>query len=149
MGQTTLRCVFDTNVVVSALVFPGRQLAWLRRAWATCDVVPLASRATIDELLRVLEYPKFRLGHEERLELLGDYLPFCQTILLDQNVPDLPRCEDPDDQKFLELAAIGNADWLVSGDPHLLDLAGKTSFSILKPAEACDRLSEPSRRGGG
>lgn len=149
MGQNTLKCVLDTNVIVSALVFSSRQMAWLRRFWTSGDILPLASRATIDELLRVLAYPKFRLAPNERMELLGDYIPFCQIVLMDSDVADLPHCKDPDDQKFLELAVAGKADWLVTGDPHLLDLAGKTAFSILKPAEARDRLSKRPGRGRG
>jgi predicted nucleic acid-binding protein len=60
-----VRAVFDTNVVVSALVF-GRRLAWLRQAWASGQVVPLLCRPTAEELLRVLAYPKFRLTPAER-----------------------------------------------------------------------------------
>lgn len=147
MGKKKLRCVFDTNVVISALVFSGRRLAWLRRAWLTTELVPLASQETIAELVRVLEYPKFRLAQEERLELLGDYLPFCDSVDIGQelpDLPDLPRRDDPDDQKFLKLAAAGEADWLITGDPHLLKLAGQTRFSILEPALARDRLSTMS-----
>ena len=134
--------MFDTNVVVSALVFSGRRLSWLRQAWVTGELVPLASQASIAELLRVLEYPKFRLQQQERLELLGDYLPFCQSVEIGEDLPDLPRCDDADDQKFLELAEAGAADWLVTGDPHLLKLAGRTRFAILDPARARDRLSK-------
>ncbi|MDT8437522.1 MAG: putative toxin-antitoxin system toxin component, PIN family [Wenzhouxiangellaceae bacterium] len=145
MGPNTLKCVLDTNVVVSALIFSGRRMAWLRRAWASGDMLPLASRATTDELLRVLSYPKFKLAREEQLELLGDYLPYCQIVQIDSDVPELPRCEDPDDQKFLDLASVGQADWLITGDPHLLALAGQTSFAVLKPAEARDRLATRPR----
>jgi hypothetical protein len=56
----SLRAVFDTNIVVSALVFGGR-LSWLRTAWAARSVVPVICRGTIFELVRVLAYPKFRL----------------------------------------------------------------------------------------
>lgn len=130
------------NVVVSALVF-SRRTAWLRRAWATRELQPLVNKETVGELLRVLEYPKFRLESAERMELLGEYLPFCETVS-PRKPPALPPCEDPDDQKFLELAAVGEADWLITDDPHLLNLADKTSFLILKPAEARERLADPS-----
>lgn len=66
-----MRAVFDTNVVVSALVF-GRRLAWLRQAWAAGALVPVVCRPTVDELLRVLAYPKFRLAPAERQALLED-----------------------------------------------------------------------------
>ena len=48
-----MRAVFDTDVVLSALVF-GRRLRWLRRAWADGTVAPIVCRETVTELLRVL-----------------------------------------------------------------------------------------------
>ena len=50
-----MRAVFDSNVVLSALVF-GRRLFWLRRAWASGAVTPIACRETVTELVRVLAY---------------------------------------------------------------------------------------------
>lgn len=96
----------------------------------------------------MLEYPKFRLDSAERMELLGDYLPLCETVSIDTKPPKLPQCEDPDDQKFLELAASGKAEWLITGDPHLLKLNSQTKLEILKPADALDRLKQGSTRGG-
>ena len=60
-----MRAVLDSNVVLSALVF-GRRLFWLRRAWASGAVTPIACRETVTELLRVLAYPKFRLDAAPR-----------------------------------------------------------------------------------
>lgn len=120
------------------------RLARLRRAWISGDLLPLVSKQTVAELLRVLEYPKCRLDSGERMELLGDCLPFCETVSIDRKPPKLPQCEDPDDQKFLELAAAGKAEWLITGDPHLLKLSNQTTFRILKPAAV---ENEPRRRG--
>jgi uncharacterized protein len=58
----TLRVVLDTNIVLSALLFKSGRLAWLLPAWQEYRVVPLVCRDTLDELLRVLDYPKFRLS---------------------------------------------------------------------------------------
>lgn len=146
MGQKRLsiRCVCDTNVVVSALVFRSGHSAWLRRAWASGTLIPLVSKDTVSELLRVLDYPKFGLDSAEKMELLGDYLPFCETVSIREKPTDLPRCEDSDDQKFLELAAYCRVEWLITGDPHLLKLTNQTTLSILKSAKARSRLSEAS-----
>ena len=118
-----LRAVFDTNVVVSALVF-GRRLAWVRRAWANGAVVPIVCRETATELLRVLAYPKFRLTQAECESLLSDYLPFVEMARLPIRLPDLPAaCRDRDDAVFLHLTIASNADALVTGDSDLADLA--------------------------
>lgn len=124
----------DTNVVVSALVFHQGQLAWLRNAWQAGTVRPLVSQTTVQELLRVLSYPKFKLSHEELNELLADYLPFAEAVAVPAAIT-LVSGPDPDDQKFLELALAANADALVTGDADLLGLSMEVPFRILRPAE--------------
>ena len=56
-----IRVVFDTNTVISALLFGGA-LSWLVPHWQLRVSVPLVSCATADEFLRVLRYPKFGLS---------------------------------------------------------------------------------------
>ena len=121
--MTVARAVLDTNVVVSALVFSHGRVAWLRAAWQAGAVKPLISRAVVTELIRVLEYPKFRLEPEEREILLGDYLPACEVVRVAGKQRNIPDCRDPDDRKFLELAVAGKAQWLVTGDADLQALA--------------------------
>jgi putative PIN family toxin of toxin-antitoxin system len=125
------RVVFDTNVVVSALLFANGRLAWLRRHWREGGCIPLLSRATAAELARVLGYPKFGLSPDDRRELLGDYLPRCQIVELTQRCPIIGR--DGTDQPLLDLAQSAMADLLVSGDKDLLALAGQTEFLIETP----------------
>ena len=117
-----LRVVLDTNVVLSALVFGGGTAGRLRRGWQQGAWVPLASTATVQELVRVLAYPKFRLSAQEQEELLADYLPYTQTVRIPQPPPPVPNCRDPLDVPFMHLAAAGGADVLVSGDRDLLVL---------------------------
>ena len=129
----TQRVVFDTTVVLSALAFQGGQLAWLRGHWRDGGCIPVVSRDTVAELVRILDYRKFRLTAERRHELLADYLPYCEII-------DVARkcvivCRDPKDQPFLDLAHSGKAESLVSGDRDLLALAGQTEFLIESPEE--------------
>lgn len=115
--------VLDTNLLLSALVFSGGRLAALRTAWQTGRCVPLVSQATAAELIRVLTYPKFRLSPSDREELLADYLPHCRSVRIPARLPKLPTCRDANDQMFIELAAVGKADFLVTGDQDLLVLA--------------------------
>ena len=118
-----LRVVLDTNVVLSALVFGGGAAGRLRLAWQHGGLTPLISTATARELMRVLAYPKFRLSQSDQEELLADYLPYAQTVRMPQAAPAVPACRDPLDAPFLELASVGKARWLVSGDKDLLVLA--------------------------
>ncbi|MDX9709120.1 MAG: putative toxin-antitoxin system toxin component, PIN family [Trichloromonas sp.] len=133
------RVVFDTNVVVSALLFRHGHLSWWRKAWREGRAIPLLGRETVAELVRVLSYPKFRLKPEEIEALLADYLP-CGEVITDKPTEKAPSCRDPDDQKFIDLAFAGNADWLVSGDNDLLVMAPMCPFEILPPATAGVKL---------
>ena len=133
--------VFDTNVVVSALVF-GSRLAWLRQAWARGAVTPIVCRETVAELLRVLAYKKFRLDAVSRDLLLADYLPFVETAALPDTPPLLPlACRDRDDVVFLHLAIDSRADFLVSGDADLTVLA--SAYPVLSPAALRQRAAIP------
>jgi putative PIN family toxin of toxin-antitoxin system len=128
--RPTRPVVFDTNVVLSALLFPTGRLAWLRTHWRE-GVVPLVSAATARELTRVLGYSKFRLSERYRLEALALYLPYCEHINPVNKCP--VECRDSKDQPLLDLAQSGNADFLVTGDDDLLVLAGQTAFAIETP----------------
>ena len=133
-----MRAVFDTTVVVSALVFGGR-LQWLRQAWASGTVGPIVCRETIGELLRVLAYPRFRLDAAARDALLADYLPFAEVVRLPDSLPELPLgCRDRDDVVFLHLAIASHADYLVSGDTDLKVLA--SAYSVVSPHMFRQRL---------
>lgn len=129
----TQRIVFDTTTVVSALVFTSGRLAWLRAHWLNADCIPLASRDSVAELVRILQHRKFHLTAEEQRELLADYLPFCEIVEVTRKCGVL--CRDVKDQMFLDLAHSAKADLLVSGDRDLLVLAGQTRFPIESPEE--------------
>jgi uncharacterized protein len=127
----TVRAVLDTNIVVSALLFAHGRLAPVRLAWQADAFAPLASAATVEELIRVLSYAKFKLTAEDRDELLGDYLPYCTTVRIPAKAPKAPSCRDPWDLPFLQLAAYAKANFLVTGDKDLLDIRDKKRFAIV------------------
>jgi putative PIN family toxin of toxin-antitoxin system len=133
------RVVFDTNVVLSALLFTHGQLSWLVGHWQAGNCVPLISRATATELARILSYPKFRLTANEQLEALASYIPYCEAVEIANSCPVL--CRDAKDQPFLDLAQSGIADVLVTGDEDLLALIGHTEFVIETPEEYRRRVS--------
>lgn len=124
------RVVFDSNVVLSALLFAGR-LSWLVDHWQAGECLPLVSNSTAEELARVLAYSKFRLTADEQLEALGAYVPSCEIVEVTECCAAI--CRDPKDQMLLDLAESGKADLLVTGDEDLLALAGQTSFLIETP----------------
>jgi putative PIN family toxin of toxin-antitoxin system len=133
------RVVFDTNVVLSALLFTHGRLSWLVGHWEAGDCVPLISRVAAEELTRILAYPKFRLTADEQLEALASYIPYCEAVEIVKSCPVL--CRDAKDQPFLDLAHSGKADVLVTGDEDLLVLTGQTAFIIETPEAYRVRVS--------
>jgi len=141
------RVVFDTNVVVSALLFPGGRLAWLREHWRLGGAVPLISQVTTWELTRVLAYAKFRLFEQYRMEALALYLPYCESLHPADRCPI--ECSDAKDQALLNLAQSGKADVLVTDDNDLLVLDGQAGFAIETPEAYRLRARGASNRGRG
>ena len=144
--------VFDTTVVVSALLFTSGRLAWLRAHWRAGDALPLASRATIEELTRVLRYPKFQLCSDNRDELLAEYLPYCEIVKVTRK--SKLACRDKNDQPFLDLAESGKADlWSPEIETSWL-WPGKRGFSLKPPQPivraylACRTTPFPEDRRG-
>ena len=131
--SATFRVVLDTNVVLSALVFRTGAAGQVRQAWQRGLVLPLASTATVQELVRVLAYPKLRLSKAEQDELLADYLPYAETVRIAQPPPTVPDCRDALDMPFMHLAVAGKAQVLVTGDRDLLAIAAEFERAISCP----------------
>lgn len=149
-----MRVVLDTNVLVSLYVFADSRFAPLREKVESGDWQALTGDACLEEFRRVLTYPMFDLSADRQQAALAAYQLRVQRIpaLADGAArADLPRCKDRDDQKFLELARDGKADWLVTADKALLKLARRERlrglFRILTPeaalAETC-RYTTPT-----
>lgn len=134
------RVVLDTNCLVSALIFSRGKFAWLREAWQTKRLIPLASRDTVSELLRVLAYPKFKLSPDEQWALLAEFLPFVETVKVETPPAGLPEIRDADNVIFLALAAVGQADALVSGDGDIQAVRSQFRIPVLSVAEFADWL---------
>lgn len=136
------RVVLDTNVVLSALLFAQGRLAPFRRAWQRAAIHPLASPPTVEELMRTLAYPKFKLTAEEQHELVADYLPYCTTVRMPARLPKTPPCRDPFDVVFLQLAIVGKANYLVTGDKDVLALMGRIRCAIVTPEALLSTLEK-------
>jgi putative PIN family toxin of toxin-antitoxin system len=126
-----VKVVFDTNILVSALVFPGGQAeAALLRIIEESDELVL-SRPILDELLGVLAR-KFARDAEE--------LAHAALFLSDLAVMVRPRrtldvVKDEPDNRVLECAVTARADVIVTGDKALLELRQDRSVRIISLRE--------------
>jgi putative PIN family toxin of toxin-antitoxin system len=98
--------------------------------WQSRRIVMLISRAILEEYLRVLAYPKFRLSNEAIKGLMEEeILPFVETVRVRRRLSVVRR--DPDDDKLLECAVGDRAECLVTGDRDLLALGSYRGVQIL------------------
>ncbi len=137
-----IRAVLDTNVVVSALLFSGPP-SRLISAWQSGRLRLVVSAPILDEYIRVLAYPKFKLTNTEIRGLLEEELiPFMETVTaVPTTIPDL---RDPDDAKFITCAVAAGVRWLVSGDDDLLSLHHVESVDILSVTAFLQQLKRRS-----
>ena len=140
-----MRLVLDTNIVMDLLHFGDRHTHPLKTAIQTGKVQCFTDAECLAELERVTGYPEFGLSNEKREALLETYRKFAQSCEAQESENFfLPRCRDPDDQKFLILAARCHADLLITRDKLLLKLAHHRRipppFAIITAEAACQLL---------
>jgi putative PIN family toxin of toxin-antitoxin system len=129
----SVRYVFDTNTLVSAVLFehstPGQAL---RRALSRGRV--LLSPLILEELAEVLQREKFEryVTAAEREEFL---VAFVERALFMEPTEEVRACRDARDDKFLELAVSGRAVYIISGDADLLVLHPFRDIAIMTAAE--------------
>ena len=144
--------MLDTNVVLDLLHFDDATARPLRLALEDGRVRCVVTDATLAEWRRVLAYPEFALDPVQQAALFARYQALAvqaDSAGVDVGLPPIhygltpvwrrmPRCSDPDDQKFIELAAAAEAQGLVSKDRAVLKLRRRCApfFQVMTPAEA-------------
>ncbi len=132
-----MRVVFDNNVLVSAALISGVP----RKAFDKLldHGTALTSIPVLLELADVLNREKFDkyLTHEERMRFMVSYLKVAEMVDIDETII---ACRDPKDDKLLELAAAGNADFLITGDTDLLVLDPFRTVKIITAREFLDEV---------
>src|SRR5689334_1161400 len=127
-----MKCVFDTNVLISALLFPNSVPRKALRSALERGIV-YCSEECFAELSTRLSRRKFDtyLTEEDRsalIPLLREQLEFTDVI------HDVNKSRDQSDNKFLSLAATIGAEYLITGDSDLLTIGSYLNISIIRPA---------------
>lgn len=135
-----IRLVLDTNVWLDWLVFDEPAIAPLRAAHDAQRIEIVMDVACEAELVRVLAYDLGR--HSIDAAAQAGCIARCRGIVTGVQAglaEGLPQCRDPDDQKFLALAYAARADFLVTKDQALLELARRVAqFRIVAPADCAN-----------
>lgn len=139
-----MRLVLDTNIWLDWLVFDDPEIAPLRALVEAGTASIVINPACAEELRRVLGYPlqKWTLNAADQCSRMAQCLAIAQMVEPGP-VEGLPACSDPDDQKFVQLAAGAQARFLISKDLALLALARRRPmlpFHIMNSREFMARL---------
>lgn len=135
----SLRVVFDTNVLVSAIGFGGKPWNCLVLAFVG-DVEMITADAAIAEFERVLGYDRLPFTEAEQEQYPA--LIRAEATVVDPDASVQVIDDDPDDDLFLEIALEAEAECVVSGDPHLTELGSFRGIDIVSPSEFLEGSNE-------
>jgi len=125
-----MRIILDTNVFISGIFFSGPP-SQILKAWANQSFQIVLSQQILNEYQRVAE------DLSSKFQTI-DILPIIELVTIHGQFVDtqgfnISVCQDPDDNKFIECAVASNCKIIISGDKHLLKLAGYHGIAILNP----------------
>jgi len=131
-----VRVILDTNVFISGIFFSGPP-SQILKAWLNQSFQIVLSQQILDEYQRVAEALSSKFP-------TVDILPIIELVTIhgqfvDTQGFDVSVCEDPDDDKFLECAVASKCKTIISGDKHLLKLAGYQGIMVLTPRDFMEK----------
>jgi putative PIN family toxin of toxin-antitoxin system len=137
-----MRLVLDTNIMVSIYLYADPRHSTLREHYVNnAGATLLLDAVCYEELAHVMRSEQFATLRAERgvdvealLITIADEGEWVASAV-PQGMPSLPICRDPDDQKFLHLAARGGAHALLTYDKALLKCRGRVPYAIMRPEE--------------
>ena len=139
-----LRVVIDTNVIVSGILSRKGAPAEILNAWRERRFLLLITPAIVAEVSAVLRYPRISEKYSLSEEVIDQTISLLEhdALLVPGGVDvagSLPA--DPKDEMFLACALEGEADVIVSGDHHLLDLGAYRDITIINAGRFLDQLN--------
>ena len=127
-----IKAILDTNVVISAIIFGGKPRRVLNLA-IEGKISLFFSEPMFEEIRKILGGRKFRFTASQLLAVERELEAISGTVYPDKSIKIVK--DDPDDDVFIECALAADADYIVSGDKHLLDLKRYGNIKIVNAAE--------------
>jgi putative PIN family toxin of toxin-antitoxin system len=132
-----LRIVLDSNVIVSALISDGKPRDLFKKGIESQFMI-VTSESLLKELSRVLRRPKFKTNPNEIRRITQALLNTTELVSLKTELHVVK--DDPKDDIIIETAYDGHADFIVTGDRHLLELESFREIKITTVEEALKLL---------
>lgn len=131
-----IRAVLDTNVLVSGTIHPAGPSRRIITAWLERRFTLLISPLLIAEFMRVLRYPRilrrYSLTESDIRVVLIRVITLAELVDDPLEIPSAIE-DDPADNVVLACAETGRADYIVSGDDHLLELSKYKGIPVVTP----------------
>lgn len=127
MGKVA-KIVIDTNVFISAFGWDGKPEAVVQLV-ENGAVTNFITQEIFEELKKVVSYPKLKFSESLQVKIIEFVFAHSRFLPYPTRLP-FPLSKDPDDDKFVACAISAHAEYIVSGDTHLLKLK-----------KACHRIS--------
>ena len=128
-----MRVVLDTNVFISGIFWSGNYCSQIIDKWKNKEIELVSSLETIEELVETLK--NFKISMPENMIEEWKNLILNNSLLVQVSSKIDAIREDPEDNKFLEVAVDGKADFIISQDKHLLNLKEHQGIKIVNPEE--------------
>ena len=142
-----LKVVLDTNIFVSSLLVKSGLPAQVLDIWRERGYLLIVSHDIITEIHSTLSYPRIRRKYALTDDDVAQLIALLeQDALVVPGHADVARTvtDDPADEMVLACAVDAQADVIVSGDHHLVDLGSFRSISILTARQFLERLETPT-----
>jgi uncharacterized protein len=137
-----LKAVIDTNLFVSGLFSRDSVSARLQNHWINLDFILVTSIDIIKEVNRVLHYPRIQERFAPTDATLKRFfrLIFRKAVITKDLYQTDRLTDDPTDNKFLACALEGQADYIVSRDPHLRNIKHFQGIQIIDATTFVDKI---------
>ena len=127
-----IRAVLDTNIFISGIHWSGASEKVLR-LWFLDKFKLVSSAETIGEFVKIMASFKIPMKNEDILWWESLILEKSELVVPNKKINIVK--DDPDDNKFIEAALEGNADYIVTQDNHLLKIKEFKGIKIITPEE--------------
>lgn len=131
MGKVT-KVVIDTNIFVSGFGWSGKSRELLTLV-ENKQIINFTSPDIFEELKRVVSYPRLKFPPKLQSEILEFVFFYSEFVEPKKTISLIEK--DTDDNRFLECAVEAKADFIISGDPHLLEINEYRGIKLLTVAE--------------